>query len=176
MKISPRTQIIYMAEENDRLAQHIFLKPANICGYLIKPIEQELLDKLLEKAWQACEEWEEKKLVVQQKGVLHAIPLRQISYLESRGHQILIHTAKERVLCYDRLESMKERLPKQFQQCHKSYLVNFDNVRRIEKNQMVLKTGEEIPISRAKYAMVKDAYFRYAKRGSTEAESAEEDA
>ena len=161
MKVSPTTQIIYVAEENNRLAQQIFLKPANICGYLVKPVEMELLDKLLDKAWHIIEESDAEKLVVHQRGVVHAIPLRKICYLESRGHQIFIHTFKERVVCYDRLESMKEHVPSHFQQCHKSYLVNFDNVRRIEHNRIILKTEEEIPISRSKYAQVREAYSRY---------------
>jgi len=163
LKISPITQIVYVAEENNRLAQQIFLNPGNICGYLVKPIEKDLLDKLLEKAWHTQSEKDAKKLVVQQKGVVHAIPLREICYLESRGHQLMIHTFKERILCYDRLEAMKERLPEQFQQCHKSYVVNFDNVRRIERNRMILKTEEEVPISRAKYAQVRTAYSKYAE-------------
>lgn len=157
-----------VAEENNRLAQQIFLKPANICGYLVRPVEQELLDKLLEKAWHAIEECDGEKLVVRQRGVVHAIPWRKICYLESRGHQIFIHTFHERVQCYDRLENMKECLPWHFQQCHKSYLVNFDNVRRIERNRIVLKTGEEIPISRAKYALVRAAYSQYAGKEQEE--------
>ena len=175
MKASPNTQIIYVAGENARFAQQIFLKPANICGYLVKPVERDLLDKLLEKAWHAAEEWEEKKLVVRQKGILHAIPLRKICYLESRGHQVLIHTTKDKILCYDRLENMKERLPEHFQQCHKSYLVNFDNVRIIERSRLILKTEEEIPISRARYAQAKAAYVRYAGKtlGDTMQEASE---
>lgn len=160
--ISPSTQIIYVTGYNDRFSQQIFLKPANICGYLVKPVERELLFQLLAKAWKTAEEWEEQKLLVQQKGVLHAIPLRKIYYLESRGHQVTVHTAEDRILCYDRLESMKDRLPEHFLQCHKSYLVNLDNVRRVERNRMVLKNEEEVPISKARYAQARTAYFRYA--------------
>lgn len=162
VKASSNTQIIYVTGESDRAVQQIFLKPANICGYLVEPVEAELLMKLLMKAWQTAEEGEEQKLFVQQKGVLHAIPLRKICYLESQGHQIWIHTTQGKILCYDRLENMKERLPGYFQQCHKSYLVNFYHVRRLEKNRMILKTQEEVPISRARYAQAKAAYFRYA--------------
>lgn len=160
--VTPNTQVIYVTGYNDRFSQKIFLKPANICGYLVKPVQEELLSQLLSKAWKKAEEWEEQKLLIQQKGVLHAIPLRKIYYLESRGHQITVHTLEERTLCYDRLESMKERLPENFLQCHKSYLVNLDNVRRIERNRMILKNEEEVPISKSRYAQTRSAYFRYA--------------
>lgn len=160
--VSPNTQVIYVTGYNDRFSQQIFLKPANICGYLVKPVQEELLSQLLGKAWKTAEEWEEQKLLVQQKGVLHAIPLRKIYYLESRGHQVSVHTLEERILCYDRLESMKERLPENFLQCHKSYLVNLDNVRRIERNRLILKSEEEVPISKSRYAHTRSAYFRYA--------------
>ncbi len=162
VQVSPNTQVIYVTGYSDRFAQRIFLKPGNICGYLIKPVEAQLLSQLIEKAWQTLQECEEEKLMVQQKGVIHAVPLRKIYYLESRGHQVMIHTAKEPILCYDRLENMKDRLPMYFLQCHKSYLVNLDNVRRIEKNRMILKNEAEVPISKARYAQAREAYFRYA--------------
>lgn len=159
---SPNTQIIYVAEDCARFAQQIFLKPANICGYLVRPIEMEVLEKLLKKACCVNSQLEEKKLIVRQKGALHAIPLGIICYLESRGHQVVIHTTKEKILCYDRLERIKERLPEQFLQCHKSYLVNLDNVRRMERNRIILKTEEEVPISRSRYIQTKETYFEFS--------------
>ena len=162
VQVSPNTQIIYVTGYGDKFAQQIFLKPGNICGYLVKPVQEDLLAQLIEKAWQTVQEWEEEKLTIQQRGVIHAVPIRKIYYLESRGHQVMIHTAREPILCYDRLESIKERLPAYFLQCHKSYLVNLDNVRRIEKNRMILTNKAEVPISKSRYSRAREAYFRYA--------------
>ena len=161
IEICPKTLIIYVTGYNDRFSQHIFLKPSNLCGYLVKPVDPELLEVLLHKANEMVSKLEAEKLVVQQKGVIHAIPYSDICYLESRGHQLIVHTYKDSILCYEQIEELKKRLPQQFFQCHKSYLVNLALTRRITRSSILLKTGEEIPISKARYSDTRTAYFRY---------------
>ncbi|HHV09857.1 MAG TPA: response regulator transcription factor [Clostridiales bacterium] len=158
---SPCTQIIYVTGYNDRFSQRIFLKPSNLCGYLLKPIDSVLLDNMLQKAWDTFQKLETQKLIIQHNSAVHAIPFHTICYMESQGHQLIIHTLQDRIICYERLELLKQRLPKQFLHCHKSYLVNMDHIRRIENRQIILKRGEELPVSKAKYAETRSAYFRY---------------
>lgn len=160
-RISPSAQIIYVTGYNERYSQKIFLKPSNLCGYLVKPVEADLLAKLLQKAGETIERLEQEKLLVQQKGIVHAVPLRNICYLESMRHQIVIHTVQEEIICYDQIENIKKRLSSAFLQCHKSFVVNMNYIRRIDKNRILLQTGEEIPISKARYADTRTAYFRY---------------
>lgn len=161
-KISPCTQIIFVTGYNDRFSQHIFLKQINLCGYLIKPIDSALLDETLRKAFRAVQELAEQKLLISHKSMVHAIPFRSICYLESQGHKLLIHTTtKELIVCNERLEELKNRLPGNFFQCHKSFVVNFDYIQRVESKQVILKSNEEIPISKAKYTKTRSAYFYY---------------
>ena len=157
----PNTQVIFVTGHPDCYYQQIFLKPVNLCGYLAKPVDPALLEKLLQKAMETIRAREAQKLLIQQNGTIHAVPISKIKYLESRGHQVTIHTADEKLLCYERLDKLMERLSRSFFQCHKSYLVNMDFIRRIEKNSVLLKNGEEIPISKAKYADTRTAFFRY---------------
>ena len=46
-EIRPNTQIIYVTGYNDRFSQQIFLRPTNLCGYLLKPVDEALLYSLL---------------------------------------------------------------------------------------------------------------------------------
>lgn len=157
----PTAQIIYVTGYNDRFSQKIFLKPSNLCGFLVKPVAPDLLHAMLEKAQEQIDRQDNQKLLIQQKGTAHAIPYRDICYLESRGHQLIIHTFNDSILHYQRLEELKKQLPSQFFQCHKSYLVNMSLIRRIEKNAVFLKTGEEVPVSKSRYQETRTAYFRY---------------
>ena len=157
----PTAQIIYVTGYNDRFSQKIFLKPSNLCGFLVKPVAPDLLNAMLEKAQEQIDRQDNQKLLIQQKGTAHAIPYRDICYLESRGHQLIIHTFNDSILHYQRLEELKKQLPAQFFQCHKSYLVNMSLIRRIEKNAVFLKTGEEVPVSKSRYQETRTAYFRY---------------
>lgn len=45
----PNAQIIYMTAYNDCYAEKIFWGEVNLCGYLIKPIQQSSSEILLEK-------------------------------------------------------------------------------------------------------------------------------
>lgn len=161
LELCPATQIIYVTGYNDRFSQKIFLKPSNLCGFLVKPVAPDLLHAMLEKAQDQINRQDDQKLLLQQKGVAYAIPYRDICYLESRGHQLVIHTFNDSILHYQRLEDLKKQLPAQFFQCHKSYLVNMALIRRIEKTAVFLKTGEEVPVSKSRYQETRTAYFRY---------------
>lgn len=161
IKLCPNTQIIYVTGYNDRFSQQIFLQRTNLCGYLVKPVDPDLLEMLLHRVEEELYKQEEEKLIIHQKGVIHAISYRDICYLESRGHQLFVHTHEDNILCYEQLEEMKKRLPNHFFQCHKSYLVNLALVRRINKSTVILKGGEEVPVSKARYLDTRTAYFRY---------------
>ena len=66
---------------------------------------------MLEKAQEQIDRQDNQKLLIQQKGTAHAIPYRDICYLESRGHQLIIHTFNDSILHYQRLEELKKQLP-----------------------------------------------------------------
>lgn len=106
----------------------------------------------------------ENRIIVRRKGMIHSIDVTLLTYVESRGHQIIIHMIEgEDVVCYDKLENLKEKLPSYIVQCHKSYLVSFRYVSKIERNHMILKTGQELPISKARSAEAKREYCVYAE-------------
>lgn len=84
-----------------------------------------------------------------------------IVYLESRGHTVTIHTQSETVTVYERLEKLRPLLPEGFIQCHKSFLVNMRHIRRFLPQDILLDTHAQIPVSRSKYALTKETYFRY---------------
>lgn len=161
LKISPLTQIIYVTGYNDRFSQQIFLKNANLCGFLVKPVNMDTLLQLLEKAKEKMVLQEEEKLVVKENGIIHAIPYQEISYFESTGRKLVIFTMHDKIEIYEKLDDLRKRLPYGFLQCHKSFMVNMNHIRRIDKNYILLKNGSEVPISRAKYAETRERYFRY---------------
>ena len=154
-------KIIYMTGYAERYVQQIFLKPANISGFLMKPVEENLLKENLKKIMEDVQEAEKKRLLVKYKGAMLTLSFDDIVYLESAGHMITIHTRTGKQSCYDRLEKIFERLPEYFIQCHKSYVVNMKEIQRIEKGKVLLSDYTEIPISNARYGDTKSRYFHY---------------
>ncbi|MDR1438898.1 MAG: LytTR family DNA-binding domain-containing protein [Clostridiales bacterium] len=160
-KLSPETKIIYVTGYSDRFSQRIFLYRANLSGYLTKPVDMELLQANLKKVASALPSQEAPSIVLRQRGAPVSIPLRDIHFIESRGHTIEAHTVDETIIAYGRLEDVFRTMPDGFCQCHRSYIVNMGRIRRFQPGGILLKNGERVPVSRSKYDDTKKAYFNY---------------
>ena len=158
----PETQFIYMTAYNDCYAEKIFWTNVNLCGYLLKPIQQNSLEILLEKA-RRKQIQEEESIIFCYKNGIEAIRKKDIIYLESEAHKILIHTLEGDRIVYDKLDSYEQRLEKTFTRVHKSYLVNMDWIYSISSKELLLKNQVKIPVSRSKYQQVKEHYFNYVR-------------
>lgn len=160
-KLSPHSKIIYVTGNSARYYQHIFLHKANLSGFLTKPVDTELLKANLQKVADALSNQEQPTLILRQRGIPVSIPLRDIIFIESRGHTVEVHTVEETVISYKKLETVLQELPPEFFQCHKSYIVNMNQIRRFQSDSILLKNGETVPVSRARYSKTKEAYFDY---------------
>lgn len=157
---APGTKVIYVTGYNDRFSQQIFLHRANLSGYLVKPVDPELLRANLEKVAAAREE-QEPVLMLTVGGRPVSIPHSEIVYLESLGHTVAIHTRGQVLTVYDRLDRLALRLPEGFLRCHKSFLVNMRCIRRFLEQDVLLDTGASVPVSRSRSAGARAAYVRY---------------
>lgn len=77
-------------------------------------------------------------------------PLKDVLYLESSLRKILLHTEKEIIAFYGKLDDLEEVYPGMIR-IHKSYLVNRRHIRSISAGLVVLSNGEMLNVSR-KYA------------------------
>lgn len=164
VELSPLTQVIFITGYNDKFSQQIFLKNVNLCGFLVKPVEETVLNELLKKVIKNQKKVSTGKLLIQTKSNSFAIPYYEILYLESQAHQLLIHTEKQTFTTYGKLTDILKQLPDCFTNSHKSYLVNLDKVIRIEEKIAVLESGEEIPISKSRYTVFRKKFFDYLEK------------
>jgi DNA-binding LytR/AlgR family response regulator len=115
-KLCPKTKIIY-ATGNIEYSQKIFLQRANLSGFLTKPVDLQLLQANLQKVIDAAALDEEPTLMLKQGGTAIYVPLREIFFIESKGHTIEAHTQKEVITSYERLNNIMPALPEGFYQC-----------------------------------------------------------
>lgn len=54
-----------------------------------------------------------------------------------------------------------EQLPEYFIQCHKSYIVNMNEISRLERNGICLEQDIVVPVSKSRYGETKKQYFRF---------------
>ena len=159
--LSPQTQFIFVTAYNDKFSQKIFWETINLCGYLVKPVQKENLEKLLDKVRDKI--FSSEALMVQHGGTTEKIPSSQIRYLESKAHQIVIHTLSGEVTIYEKLDVYEKRLHNDFVRIHKSFLVNMRYIRRIEMKEVTMQDGTVLPVSKARYSASRDKYFRFMR-------------
>ena len=161
----PQAQVIFVAEdlaaENmESLIQQMFLRRCNLSGFLIKPVAPEFVEASLNKAADGSQR--KSGLVLRERGAVITVPFREIRYLESRGHVVVVHADYETVT-YDRLQHLVEQLPFGFIQCHKSFAVNMKLVREIRGKGLLLESGETLPVSKARAAETRAAYAAFLR-------------
>ena len=163
----PGMKIIYVTGYNDRFSQQIFLHPANLSGYLTKPVDRALLEANLRKIRQ-LRGGGEPSLVLYPHGQALVLPFRDIVYIDSSRHNVTVYTESDAVTVYGKLSSVSEQLSGDFFQCHKSYVVNLRQIRRIAADGILLKGGRSVPVSRSRYGEMKEAWFRFAEAAFAE--------
>ena len=157
---SPYIKIIFVTAYTMDYVEDAVLKTKNLSGFITKPVKKEILEKILEKIQIQNQEFDE-KLVVKYKSNITVISFRDIYYLESNLHKVNIKLNNQEYQCTERLPVIKERLGKQFIECHKSYVVNMEHISEIRNTELELENGEIIPISKKRYAETKIKFFEY---------------
>jgi DNA-binding LytR/AlgR family response regulator len=163
-ELCPAAKIIYVTGHAARFFQHIFLHRANLSGYLAKPVDSGLLRANLQKVADNMSLSEQPALVLRRHGEYISVPFQEVYFIESWKHTIEVNTEKETIVAYERLEKIADTLPAEFYQCHKSYSVNMWHIQRFGANEIVLKNGDIVPVSRSKYNEAKAAYFNFMGR------------
>lgn len=76
------------------------------------------------------------------------IQIDEINYIEAYGNYIKIFT-EEMILTPQTLTDFLEKLPDDFIRIHKSFVINFNTLKLIEGNQIVLQNGAKLPIGKS---------------------------
>ncbi len=71
-----------------------------------------------------------------------------ISYIEAYGNYIKIYT-DQMILTPQTLTDFMAKLPPSFLRIHKSFVVNFDQLKFIDGNQFVLQNDSKLPIGKS---------------------------
>lgn len=135
--------------------------------YLLKPISEEKLFEALDYSLSYTKESREPVYLVKTKEGLMQTPYSKIEYIENANRKLEVHLADGEILksLFIRKsfeEAVQEVAEKRnFQQVHKSFLVNFDYVKRMTMDSIMMESGKQLPISKAKAAKVKREYLLF---------------
>ena len=159
------TEIVFVTGHPERMRDAFPFRPI---GFLSKPPSDEDIDETVDRFlffyWQADAHY-----AVSSRDAGMRIPLKDVLYFESAAHRVAVHriSGAEPIWHTRRLDDIDEELKAApFLRIHKSFLVHLDAIASVDRANMrvVLVNGQELPISRSRYAQVIDRFIHYRLR------------
>lgn len=151
--------IIFTSVHAESVFSSFYAEPLN---FMVKPVSYPEFRQVLDLALKKVEEVGKTSFTYTSSNALFSVPISQILYFESDKRVITVKMTEGSDSFYGKLGEI-ERNPvlSSFLRCYQSYLVNPDCVYRITNSSVVLKNGEELPISRGKAKLIKSLYMEY---------------
>ena len=152
----PDTLLVFVSSSNHFYREAYDLYAFN---YLIKPLAQDKLAEVLQRAIERLKKDREQVIRVSFNHSLYTIRCSQLLYLSSEQHVINFHMKNgETVKSYGKLDDFITQLPaKFFVRCHQSYIVNLNYVTNLTGSEFVLDKVR-IPVSRGYSEQVWEKY------------------
>jgi DNA-binding LytR/AlgR family response regulator len=152
-------EIVFLTTFNNFASQSYQVKAFS---YMLKPVSCEKLNGVM-NALQNLQAKDESSLSVKAHGIANSIPFRDISYVEANHNAISIYLLDNSVIkVYVALGKITQQLlqDNRFDKCHRSFIVNLNEIKTIANNELVMKCGKSIPISKG-YLQVKNKIVKW---------------
>jgi len=163
--------IIYLTSSPDFAIESFQVQPFY---YLLKPIKEELLFPVLEKACIQIKAKKSKVIPVKTKDSLRLLPLHSILFAELSGRMVRYHLTDNSVIdsLTFRGAFKKEIAPllkfDNFLLCGSSFAVNLLHVTSLEKTDLIMSNGQRVPIPRKFYSEVKRQWLLFWLEGENQ--------
>lgn len=140
--------------------------------YLIKPLEEEKFEEVLQKAVRQVRERdsegagagkERQSLIVTSKGQHITVPVQEIVYAEVFNRKIILHTMDADIEYYGKLKELEKKAGEDFYRPHRAYLINLNFVRKYNAGVIYLKRGQALVAKQNYHDFVK-CYLRFNQR------------
>lgn len=120
--------------------------------YLLKPIDEKKLKKVLQRAVLKIENRSQEFIIVSKERQKKKLFLDDIYYFEIKGRRMEVHGADGVFTYYEKIGVLEHNLQgKGFFRCHKSYLINLRYVDVYNRQEAILDNGERIVIAKRRY-------------------------
>lgn len=127
----------------------------NAVNYLLKPVKYSVLKMELDRYFARYQNREEPYISFANANGKYKVLYRNLCYAETEKRNVRLHFEGQEQVIYKNMKEISvllEELP-QFARCHQSFLVNLAFVKGVENLELLLTTGEKIPISQPKRKM-----------------------
>lgn len=130
--------------------------------FMVKPVGYYNFSVKLEKAFRFIESRREQDILITNKEGIVRIMVSEILYIEKDRDYLVIHTKDG---CFRTRGSIKEIKDKigmlPFSECTSGCLIHLDYVKRVGKENVVLTSGQELPLSRRQKKQFTQDYINF---------------
>jgi len=140
--------IIFLSASKDYGPESYKVKAFN---YLVKPIAISDIRTILQELTDAQNAADTAGIMVKTHDFTRNVPLRDISYIEVENNYVFFHLTNGTVLkTRIALSEIASKLLTdiRFLKCHRSYIINLNEVDTLKANDFIMRSGNKIPISR----------------------------
>lgn len=154
-----KTKILFITSHNEAMGEAF---GANVYGFLVKPVEKELLFEYLDKM---CRTLKKEKMIFQiDETTGEIVRAENILWIQSEKQYSWIQLEDDKKFSNKSLAQWEEELLGQdFCRVHKSYIANFRHINQIA-DEIKMDNGAAIPIARRRKGMVKDEFKNFLIR------------
>lgn len=94
---------------------------------------------------------EDNWLSLKTKSVVTRVNMSDICAITSMNKMIEVSTTKTKIMVYDSLESISQKLGDRFARCHRSCIINLDRIQHVNFHTMTIRLtdGTEVPLARS---------------------------
>ena len=128
--------------------------------YLMKPVKQEKMFAVLDRAVAAIQKTE-RVVLLPVDGEMLRLPVGQIEYVEAFSRAVAVTTEADTIQVKMPISEIEKLLGEGFVRCHRSYLVGLKHIARLSKTEVILDSGKALPLSRSAAAFVHKAFISY---------------
>lgn len=153
------TAIVFVTNFSDYLQEGYRVDAVR---YLTKPIQDYDFDECMNRLMIHFEKKGNEVFLFKFKGVITRIPYSDILYFSSLNNYVEIHTKTETIKYLKKLKYIEDILPSQFVRCHRSIIINIENVSAItDKEVILLPDRERVPVSDLYRYEVQSKFIKY---------------
>lgn len=98
--------------------------------YLAKPITYDRLEDTVKRLFEDINGLPKKYIKIDNKNTI--IDESQVHFIKRDGMKLIFHTSSRDYDAYSSFAKLEDKLPENFVRCHKSFVVNLDNVKNMD--------------------------------------------
>lgn len=155
-KYDPRGFVVFITTHAE-MSYLTFLYKVEAMDYIVKDNYKNVEDRIhqcimdAEKKYSAKTNELQKIFTIRVDDRIINVEFRKILFFETsyKIHKVILHSVNRQIEFYAKMKDIESKLDDNFYRCHKSYIVNKNNIREIDisKRKIYMTNGEECLIS-----------------------------